>query len=571
MVNGRRFFTRHLFLQTVMYCLAMLITAGAQASVTASVDRTELSSEETLTLSVRVNNKTSATTPDLSSLERDFHILGRSQNSRRIISNNGNESWIEWNITLMPKRTGDLTIPALEVDGQQTAPIGISVSRQTPAPDGALQPVFLRSSISSDHIYVQQQLLLTVQIFHAVQLDDLHITEPEFDNAVVRKVSQTSYQRVIKGSRYKVHELSYAIFPQQAGELTIPELVFSAMQPLGPRGYMLMPGQGQAIRKLTEQYQVTVASPPAGAAQPWLPAQDLSLEQTWSQDPSQAKVGESITRTITVRAKGLLDSQLPEFNFESVDGLKLYPDAGQSETLDNNDGVSSSKTFSLAIIPTRPGDMTLNALSIRWWDTENQTTREAVLPAVTLHVEGSPATNTPAEPQNQTPAVVTAGKPETAAQPLFWQLLSLVLAVLLIILAVAYWRLFKQVKRLNQQPSAEKTMACAVANDEKKSLKNLVDACENGDLLSIRSALINWAKYQWPAQEIATLQDVSMLANHQQLQAAIKQLNQALYSAEPQPDSVNRQQLLAAIHDLRLSPGKSGHHNQQTLPPLYSV
>lgn len=59
----------------------------------------------------------------------------------------------------------------------------------------------------------------------------------------------------------------------------------------------------------------------------WLAAEQLVLKQEWSSDTQQLKVGEPMTRTISLVAKGTTVGQLPELNASNADDqLKVYPD-----------------------------------------------------------------------------------------------------------------------------------------------------------------------------------------------------------------------------------------------------
>jgi hypothetical protein len=91
----------------------------------------------------------------------------------------------------------------------------------------------------------------------------------------------------------------------------------------------------------------------------WLPAKDIQLTEKWSRLPDDIRVGDSITRTISVTAISLLDSQLPPFNFPSIPGAKLYPDQGNTESSVSAQGVTSSRSGSIAIIPTVAGTLLL--------------------------------------------------------------------------------------------------------------------------------------------------------------------------------------------------------------------
>ena len=160
----------------ITFIIFTMIGTTMAAVPIASIDRSVIAIDDTLTLTIRINDGGSYTGPDLNPVKTSFYVLGNSQSSRHMIRNGKLESWTEWVITLMPKRKGRLEIPAINVDGQRTQPISISVQPSIPTPDGTLEPVFLESEVDTSSVYVQQQIIFTLRIFQSVQLDNMNIT-----------------------------------------------------------------------------------------------------------------------------------------------------------------------------------------------------------------------------------------------------------------------------------------------------------------------------------------------------------------------------------------------------------
>src|SRR5690606_29169620 len=117
-------------------CLLVLAAAsGALAqpvpgqALTAFVDRTDISLNDVLTLTIRVDASLGNNRPSFAGLSQDFEQVGGMSTRSTYTNNNGNiQSWTEYNITLRPLRTGELQIPEFRVDGQATSPITIRVS-----------------------------------------------------------------------------------------------------------------------------------------------------------------------------------------------------------------------------------------------------------------------------------------------------------------------------------------------------------------------------------------------------------------------------------------------------------
>ena len=104
-------FNRQQICQWIAAALLLLSSLACQAdSLTATADRTQLSRGETLELQVRFDGQTTSD-PDFSVLEEDFEILSQNQQNQFSIINGTTESYTQWVLQLLPKKTGSLLIP----------------------------------------------------------------------------------------------------------------------------------------------------------------------------------------------------------------------------------------------------------------------------------------------------------------------------------------------------------------------------------------------------------------------------------------------------------------------------
>ena len=139
------------------------------------------------------------------------------------------QSWVDYQITLQPKRTGELLIPPFRIGQQQTEAMRLSVRELSEAMRrkvGTL--VFYELELSSESVYVQSQLLLTRRLVYAdgVQLFGGQLEKPELPGAQVVELGEGKSSVVQRDGRsYGSFEQRYAIFPEQSGVLTIPATV----------------------------------------------------------------------------------------------------------------------------------------------------------------------------------------------------------------------------------------------------------------------------------------------------------------------------------------------------------
>lgn len=500
-------------LQHTMWVFALLVsliglflptTAHAAPTLDARVDRASVSDGDSLTLTLTLSDTGNYPDPDFSTMQRDFAIVNVSQGSNHILSNGRLQSSTEWRITLMPKRSGLLTIPAFIIDRYSSKPIAIRVQGANASADTAGgDPVFVEAEVDRDSVYVQQQVLLKVRVFHAIALDDMNLTEPEFDNATVRKVAQEEFQREIGGVSYQVHELSYAVFPQQSGDLTIPELVFSGAEMQRRRSLFDFPGQGRPVRRLSKQMTVHVKPiPPTFTGKVWLPARNLTLQETWGGNPEDVRAGSSITRSVEIHADGLMAAQLPALDMPTLQQARFYADQPALDDQANADGMHGLRKENAALIPAQEGALQLPEVRIIWWDLDSDSEKVATIPAQTLLIRAAAnATSTPIAPANpnetrndnqRSPAIADAKQaPVTTAEqyPQLWMIATAIFAAAWLLTLVLYWRL----RRTTLAPSQE--ISVKPAGDRGAEwFAQLMRACGNNDAPAAYTALSRWVR-----------------------------------------------------------------------------
>lgn len=561
-------------------CLLLSFSAHAASNLAprATIDRTVVSEGDSLTLTIRIDDTGSYDEPDYSPLQKDFEVYGNSQSSQHVINNGRIESWTEWQTTLIPKHSGQLQIPPLAVAGARTQPITIQVNpqSQTSAADGS-EPVFVEVQIDRNSVYVQQQILLTARVYVAVQLSNMQLTKPDFDNASAKQLSETTFNRNVNSIPYEVHELTYAIFPQQPGELTIPELVFNAVEVTGGRSMFDFPGRGRAIRKMSKQLSVHVKPIPKNFSGPvWLPARNLTLTESWSGDPHHLATGDSITRNITIRADGLLAAQLPKLDEPRLDAAKLYADQPKLEDQQDASGIHGKRTENSALIPTRAGQLQLPETRVVWWDVDSDSEKVATLSSETLTIAaGSNAASAPPPPQFATQPIQSGAAPTPAIVPvasskvtMWWQIATAVLALLWLITLFAYLQLRRQPRTV----ATIDTVQTAQDANEQNAWRDFAAACRTNNPAAARQKLLHWAALFYREENIHSVEQFQHVIADPQLTRELQLLDNRLFGNLRDSSDWNGENLLQVLQEIKKTkPRKNNVDAATALPPLYPV
>ena len=573
-----------LYMLAVLYLLLATTAVQAQENLSAFVDRTDVSVNDVLTLTIRVGAALGSGRPSLEGLENNFELLGTTTSSSFSNINGNVQSWTEYRISLKPENTGTLTIPAFRIGNEVTQPITVNVNERAQVAGASNNDIFLDTSVSKNEIYVQEQLVFTIRLYYSLRFNQgAQLSTPQVENSVVQQLgSDQNYQEIVEGIRYDVTERRYVIFPQSSGELVIPPIYFSATVG-GRNGLNRLLNRSSPTRQInltSETHQLTVMPiPDTFTGQTWLPASNLELRETWSNGGDTIEVGDSLTREIRLLASGLNSSLLPDIEHPAVDGIRFYPDQPKREDSADTSGVISSRTESVAIVPARAGTFELPEISITWWNTEEdreEMTRVASRritvddPAIAADMSAdalpiADATPDTSTSSNQTPTVVATSNTTP------WIVATALLALALM-LSIFLWLRARSTQMVLAPlgPVTDSDIMNPKPPNLDKAFKNFVKSCQQDSPENIRHAIIQWGQAFYEKPTIHTLAQLKAQLQNPSVGTLLYRLESTLYRADGSAEKFDSAQLLKEISAIHQQ-GRKQHndHSGQTLPPLY--
>lgn len=512
--------------------LALLIIAlgatTAVSAVTAKLNRSNVALGDTLQLTITSDADEELNEIDLQPLLSDFEILQRSSSSNTSIVNGRISHTNQLIIALTPRRQGDLAIPSLDLDGQSTARLPLTVGATPEVPAGE-ETVLFEAEVDQDTVYVQAQVIFTLRIQQAINLDGHSISELALANAFVKPLEQTTFERTVNGRPWRVHELRYAIFPEKSGTLEIPAQVFSARVAQGRRSLFDRGGSGKRVRLTTGAIPITVLPRPESYDAPtWLPSRQITIQEQWSTPPEQLRVGDSATRSIQILGEGLQGAQLPPILFPAVDGLKYYPDQPEISEREIATGLLGVRKDSAALVPTQAGTFMIPEIRIPWWDTQTRQMRYAVVPQREITVAAadtgsSAAPAIPLSPQIQTTTPTLSLAPSPAQKDsIKWKIISAVIAAGWLTTLLVFWR--------RRRPVSHAPLPIAEDVSEKQAFRELLSACSKGNSAAARAAFIAWSAALTGEAAAYSLDEAASRFGDDRLKRELEILDGSLYS-----------------------------------------
>ncbi|WP_372965997.1 BatD family protein [Marinobacter sp.] len=562
-----------------LLCLLFMLSGPLSANeLTAVPDRDQLYEGEVLTLTVKGSMQieinlsnlfsfdlSQLPSPDIEKVEPDFEILARNQRYSVQTVNGDMVGEITWTYQLAPKRTGTLTIPALTFKDSTSKPVTIEVVSGTPPNQPSSgRDSFVELSADKAEVYVQEQLVLTVQLYFSGNLIRGELSDPQHPDAIIEGLGkQREFTTTRDGTRYRVVERRYAIFPQTPGELSLPAIRFEG-QVRDAAGAL------KFLRDAQELYPVKVKPVPDSypAGQPWLPATSLALAEDGLPPAGELRAGSNLNRKIILRASGLPSEALPPLSVEYPSAIRYYPELPQRNTEPTPEGLEATLQQEAALVPVNTGDIVLPAVRVPWWNTETDQLEETVLPERRYQISGgnmtaTPAINEPSQPKapvDNTPAggnIIT----KESSSPWLWS--TLLLGALWLLTIMLWW--------LNRKKPARPDTNSGKPFDEseKRAFEQLTQAIRNGSP-ETSGILLRWARLKLPGQTFASAADVVRYSDDQELSEALRAFQESLYASgtSGQPiDQPLKDALLKAV--TRLRQRQEDNEAPKGLAPLY--
>lgn len=565
-------------------------TAEAQ-TLTASVNRQNVPQGELVMLSLDYTGKQTHDKPDLSVLRKNFNIFSMAQEFQSIYENGKTSQLQRWNIGLMPRSAGTLSIPPISLGNISSQPLEIKVipsgSSDTVSAENRDMPKYaIEAEADNLSPYVQQEVNMTVTLYDAGGLQG---SAPYFDEAaqqdwnIIALGDPVLESKVINGRSVRVIKFKYALFPQKSGKLLLPSAKFegfylSGRNRVNPFQQLLDTPFGDIALNLsdmgatrnpvfleTKAREINV-KPAAENSKWWIPAESLEIYSQWQPSPPVFKVGEAVSRNISIKALGVTDKQLPDLRFNSSGSIKQYPEKPVSENRIENGSVASVKNIKNVYIPSAPGKNVIPEIKIDWYNVKTGKFETAKLPAMEIMVlpgaAGVVSENEVASEQSAVlpKAAVSAGETDKASaetshgnQPanLYLWLSAAFLAGVLIT-----WMLLTALRNEKKQ----------LSSSGNNYYNEVIRFAKHKDLRALRDSLILWARSKYQDERIFSFRDIYAYCPNAAFIQELEGLSALMYA--PEKNEWDERKFIEAFvkaNKFSQTPGDT----QPPLPDLY--
>ena len=531
-------------------------------NLTAKVNRNQIPEGETFLLSVEFGGRDNKEIPNFKVLDKDFTVYSVSNTYQTNIVNGEISQSKQWNLVMMPKYVGKLIIPAITMDSYTTSPVEVFVTNATNQNlqnnnGNANAPRFtISGNVDNENPYVQQQINynLTITDTGGLQGEEPIFMATNENDWIIKNLGKPIIDsKTLNGKEIREITFKYALFPQKSGKLQVPAVKFNGF-------YMTKETRNDPFADIFGQDMMIGRF---GMADVFATREPVVLQTKAIninvKEIAKNKVGEAISRTIYLKAIGVIDSQLPELKFVQVVDLKQYPEKPLTHMNVEDNKIISIKKIVNVYIPEKSGEMTLPAIEVDWFNINTNKLEKASLPAVKIDVKAGANSINSVDEQDATTDNAASGSVETKKETMKNEInIYHVFVGLLLAFALGVLISFLMIrKKYNTNMASNKSII------EKK---DIILHAKNRKIKELRDALISWASQHFNDEKISSLNDVDACVGNTNFSSELNKLSEALYSKNN--IDWNETKFIDAFEKICKTKKRNGH-DKELLPKLY--
>ncbi|NAZ98122.1 BatD family protein [Vibrio toranzoniae] len=227
-------------------------------------------------------------------------------------------------------------------------------------------------------VSVNEQVILTIEVATPRWLTGgTRIGSIEIPNVIAKQRNQlaTNYTERVGGTTWSRQRWEVTLYPMTSGEFVIPTVPVR-IQVSAPDGSNV----GGTLYTQPIRFEASLPSGLLSDESPWFSATDVDVEQQWKRSSEDLKVGDAVTRTVTIKAKDSLSVLLPDvLSNESTQQYQAYPQPNRLDDTQERGDYRSSRVEETVYVIQQGGEFTLPEFSFQWWDSKNQRLESVVI------------------------------------------------------------------------------------------------------------------------------------------------------------------------------------------------
>lgn len=358
------------------------VKAQGDATITAEVDRTTVSTDDLLTLTLTVSGDFQQLGEPQLPLFSGFNVVGNSRSSQFSMVNGVVTARTVFNYQLQPADAGTFTIDPITIlvngTSYQTDRITVQVTQgdtptQSPDSEDTEPPIpsspdeltgqdfYIDADVDNRSPYVGQQIIYHFRFYQAVNLfNQPRLDWPSFGGFWAEALAPNNvYEQTTAGRRYRVTDVRQALFPTAPGRVIIQPATLTIPGDLFSPDIVL---ESKAV-------EVKVQSLPADAPNDFTGVVG-AFEISARVEQAEARVNEPVTLFVRLWGTGN-PTTLPDPTADAEAALsewRVYDPQITTNVRQNGETIQGEKLFERLLVPKTDGPLSIPSFSMVIFD-----------------------------------------------------------------------------------------------------------------------------------------------------------------------------------------------------------
>ncbi|MGD9580772.1 MAG: BatD family protein [Vampirovibrionia bacterium] len=406
------FITILIILTTTILCP---FTAFAEALATSNIDKTQISLNDYVILTIKITDAQSIEPPILMGMDNFKQMSMSSSNNTSIINGQISNSML-FQYVLVPKATGTLNIGEAYVNTNNkrlhVKPLLITVTDSTNTQTynnygtnnnttnqyiDTSKNIALRADVNNHDPYKNEQITYTISLYFRGSLSDIQLETPQFQDFIAEPLDdRRQYSTNVNGMVYNVLEKAYALFPTKSGNLTIPptSITCSLLSTMDPFDQLFGNYNVQPIALETKPVTIKVKEPPLAPKYYKNSVGQFKINTEISN--TKLNIGETARLQINIWGKGnITNIQKPDFKFDEnfKNNFKIYDITPVTQITDKSEVISGQKIFKYDLVPLKSGTYHIPSAEYAYFNPETKMYHQLKSSAIEITVKPGQSIN----------------------------------------------------------------------------------------------------------------------------------------------------------------------------------
>ncbi|WEM40915.1 hypothetical protein PTW35_09670 [Photobacterium sp. DA100] len=237
---------------------------------------------------------------------------------------------------------------------------------------------------------VNEQVILYIEVATPRWFTGGTQIEPvEIPNVIAKQRNQlaTNYTERKGGVTWSRQRWEITLYPIKSGSYSVPSLAVN-VQVSAPDGSNV----SGTMYTQPLAFDVNLPSGLLSDQTPWFTATNVQVKQEWQQSSEELKVGDAITRKVTIQAQDTLSVLLPNLlTREASDYFQAYPQPHRLEDSQTRGNYQSSRVEETVYVIQQGGDFSFPDQQFQWWNAQTNQLETVTVEGKQFHARHTPA------------------------------------------------------------------------------------------------------------------------------------------------------------------------------------